>query len=105
MDFRLLQKALLVHVTESSIETDLRIGVEAKGGECLKWTIPGRKGPPDRIVLMPHCEIVFVETKAPNGRLEPWQYRFHKMLRRLGFRVEVLWTPKQVNEFLETLSS
>lgn len=88
---------------ESSIETDLRIGVEVKGGQCLKWTSPGRVGAPDRIVLMPGQRIVFVETKAPDGTLESWQERFHKMLRGYGFRVVVIWTPEQVNTFLATL--
>ena len=27
------------------------IGVEAKGGECLKWASPGRRGVPDRIIM------------------------------------------------------
>ncbi len=97
-----------MRVTESSIEADLRIGVEAKGGECWKWVSPGRKGVPDRIIFMPvrayeNPEAVFVETKAPNGRLESWQERCHKRLRRLGYRVEVIWTPEQVNEFLCSL--
>lgn len=88
---------------EEAIETDLRIGVETKGGQCIKWT--GRKGVPDRIVLMPNAKIVFVETKAPDGDVKSWQDRCHKMLRGLGFRVEVIWTPQQVNRFLETLNS
>lgn len=88
---------------ESSIETDLRLGVEAKVGECFKWVSPGRVGVPDRIVLMPGKTAIFVETKAPLGVLKSWQDRCHKELRRLGFRVEVIWTPQQVNEFLESL--
>jgi hypothetical protein len=85
---------------ESSIESDLRIGVEAKGGECLKWTSPGRRGCPDRIVLMPGAKMVFVELKAPDGVLKSWQMRYHTMLRALGFRVVTLWTPAQVTRFL-----
>lgn len=88
---------------ESSIEGDLVIGVEAKGGECLKFVSPGRRGPPDRIVLMPGSKIIFVETKAPDGVLKSWQSRYHVMLRALGFRVEVIWTPAQVNRFLCSL--
>jgi len=42
--------------------------------------------------------------KAPTGKVKPWQNRCHIALRLLGFRVEVLWTPEQVNKFLETLS-
>ena len=79
----------------------MRIGVEAKGGQCIKWT--GRKGVPDRIVLMPGANIVFVETKAPDGVVKSWQDRCHKMLRLLGFRVEIIWTLRQVNVFLKTI--
>lgn len=85
---------------EEVVETDLVEGVEARGGECLKFTVPGRVGPPDRIVLMPGARIIFVETKAPDGVLKSWQKRFHTMLRLLGFRVEVLWTREQVQDFL-----
>ncbi len=93
-----------MRVTESSIEADLRIGIEAKGGECLKFTSPGRRGVPDRIILL-NGTVIFVETKAPNGLLKPWQRRCHEMLRANGQRVDVLWTPEQVNKFLETLNS
>ena len=103
MDFRLLQKVLPVRVTENKVENRLRVGVENRGGECLKWVSPGRVGPPDEIVLMDGARIIFVETKAPDGVLKSWQARYHKMLRRLGFRVEVLWTCEQVDEFLCSL--
>jgi hypothetical protein len=90
-------------VRETKVEGALTYGVELRGGKCLKWTSPGRKGAPDRIVLMPGAHMVFVETKAPGGKLEPWQRRFHTMLWWLGFRVEVLWNLEQVADFLETI--
>jgi hypothetical protein len=90
-------------VRETKVEKALVDGVELRGGVCLKWTSPGRKGAPDRIVLMPGAHVVFVETKAPDGVLKSWQGRFHTMLRWLGFRVEVLWTLEQVADFLETI--
>lgn len=96
-------KGLQVTVTENKIERYLIEGIEERGGECLKWVSPGRRGVPDRIVLMPTARIVFVETKAPLGVLKSWQKRCHSMLRRFGFRVEVLWTLEQVAEFLCSL--
>lgn len=88
---------------ESAVENYLVSGVLDKGGECLKYEVPGRRGAPDRIVLMPNGRIVFVELKTTGGVLESWQKRFHAMLRHLGFRVEVLWTVLQVDEFLLTI--
>ncbi len=87
---------------ESKIEEKLRLGVEAKGGECFKWVSPNRSGVPDHIVVLPGA-IVFVETKAPLGELKPWQERCHARLRELGFDVEVLWTMGMVHEFLCSL--
>ena len=87
-------------VTENDVETYLTERVEAYGGECYKWVSPGCVGVPDRIVLIPPREIVFVETKAPNGVLKTWQARRHKRLRELGFQVEVIWTKEQVDKFL-----
>ena len=98
-----LQKVLVATVTENSIETDLRLGVEAKGGMCLKWVSPGRRGVPDRIVVTRRGNTIYVETKAPGGRLESWQERCHAELRKRKCRVEVIWTPEQVNGFLCSL--
>jgi hypothetical protein len=93
---------------EITVEDALTNGVEAIGGECYKWTSPGCKGVPDRIVLLPSADrfgigpprMIFVETKAPDGVLKSWQTRCHQRLRELGFRVEVLWTIEQVKRFL-----
>lgn len=87
---------------ETEVETYLIKGVELLGGECVKFVSPGRRGAPDRIILMPGC-IIFVETKAPDGVLRPWQSRYHMMLRRFGFRVVTLWTKQQVRDFLLAL--
>ncbi len=75
---------------ESKVEKALRDLVFAKGGECLKFTSPGRRGAPDRIILMPGAKIEFCETKAKNGKLRPEQKRFHARLKELGFTVYVL---------------
>ena len=90
---------------ESDIETDVRVGVEAKGGLCLKFISPGRRGVPDRIVITRRGNTIYVETKAPGGRLESWQERCHAELRKRKCRVEVIWTPEQVNVFLCSLYS
>lgn len=85
---------------ESYIESRLKAGVEGKGGKCLKFVTPGMRGAPDRIVLLAgKCE--FVETKTPVGRLDPIQKAYHKLLRRLGFRVWVLDSIEKVNLYLD----
>ena len=85
---------------ENAVENYLVAGVEALGGICPKLVDQGRRGFPDRTVMIPHHDIVFVETKTTDGHVASWQNRYHKQLHDLGFRVEVLWTCKQVDEFL-----
>jgi hypothetical protein len=108
MDYRLLQKAkppigTQNNMLESIVEKDLVDGVGEKGGLCCKLVDQGRRGFPDRTVLMPGSQVIFVETKAPNGKLQPWQKRYHVALRLLGFRVDVLWDRIGVLDFLSSL--
>lgn len=72
---------------EKSIETILRQAVEAEGGLCLKWTCPGHKGVPDRMILFPYGIIAFVELKRPGakvkaGGLQEW---WRKKIQSFGF--------------------
>lgn len=59
---------------EKTIEQKLVKLVEANGGRCIKWTSPSSSGVPDRIVILPHGRVIFIETKRPKGgRLSPMQ--------------------------------
>lgn len=69
---------------ESEIERYLKKQVEANGGKCWKWVSPGRRGVPDRIVIMPGGVVAFVELKAPGKTERPDQVRVQKILRDLG---------------------
>lgn len=88
---------------ENKIEKYLREEVEALRGECIKFPPLFFRGFPDRIILMGGGVIVFVETKAPSGRPTLVQRKVHDLLRRLGFRVEVISTLEEVDEFILTL--
>lgn len=88
---------------ESKVESHLVAGVEAMGGKCPKLVDIGRLGFPDRTVLLPKHPVIFVEMKTTDGTVKSWQQRYHDRLWSLGFRVEVLWTIEQVDEFLESL--
>jgi len=91
----------MTYVREESVEIYLVERVEALGGECWKWTSPGRQGVPDRICMFPGEHIFFVETKAPKGsRMQPAQPRRHRDLRAMDFRVYVPKTRGEVDLLL-----
>ncbi|MBC1605676.1 VRR-NUC domain-containing protein [Listeria rocourtiae] len=57
---------------ESKIEEYLRSEVRKRGGLCWKFTSPGTRGVPDRIVML-GGRLAFVETKAPGKALRKLQ--------------------------------
>lgn len=85
---------------ESKIEKALRVGVEAQGGMCIKQEWVNLRGAPDRLVLLPHKQLM-VETKAPGKKPEAHQERLHKKLRALGVTVEVIDSLQQVEDLLK----
>ena len=72
---------------EREIERKLVSTVKSRGGICPKFVSPGFDGMPDRVVLLPHGKIGFVEVKRPGEQPRPLQKARHKILRRLGFLV------------------
>lgn len=53
---------------EKIIEQQLVQAVKHKSGICPKFVSPGYDGMPDRLVLLPHGCIAFVELKAPGKK-------------------------------------
>lgn len=80
----------MTYTRESLIEKHLVAEVKRAGGHAYKFVSPGRRGVPDRIVLLPGGRIVFVECKAPGQKPRSEQLREHERLRALGFNVVVL---------------
>lgn len=89
---------------ENEVEGHLRRRVERVGGICVKFLPDFARGFPDRIVLLPRGVLVWVETKRPRGGvLSPVQKVQHVLLRRLGQRVEVVWTKDQADDLIDSL--
>lgn len=84
---------------EDKVEDRLAKAVECLGGLAFKFKPFGIIGVPDRIVLLPGGRLIFVELKKPDGTVKPWQTRMHNRLRSLGFKVLVLYTLRQVDEW------
>lgn len=88
---------------EKSIEKQLVRAVKVAGGIAPKLVSPGMDGMPDRMVLLPHGRIGFVEVKAPGKVPRPLQAARHRLLKRLGFPVFVLDDPGQIGGIIDEI--
>jgi hypothetical protein len=94
---------------ESTIEAHLVKRVKELGGEVRKVQWLGRKGAPDRLVMLPLCGrygrdgtvcTFWVELKAPGEKAKPHQKREHDRMREMGQRVVVIDSIEGVEELL-----
>lgn len=88
---------------EKRVEQVFREEVKRLGGWAIKL-LPSVSGLPDRMALLPG-EVVFVELKAPNGRVKVHQRVVHRRLGELGFPVEVLSTTDEVREWAKRVDA
>lgn len=97
---------------ERDIERHLVKRVKEANGEIRKVKWIGRRGAPDRIVMLPdfwwHCRApfvgtpgpLFVELKAPGLVAEPHQRREHVRMRDCHCRVYVLDSVEAIDAWL-----
>lgn len=95
---------------ESVIEDHLVARVRELGGEVRKVQWIGRRGAPDRLVMLPLTPLsagkphegrsIWVELKAPGEKAKPHQKREHDRMRTMGQRVVVIDSIEGVEELL-----
>jgi len=96
---------------ESQIEQYLVKRVNELGGEVRKVKWIGRRGAPDRLVMLPGdfgrfgedsapSRTIWVELKAPGEKAKPHQVREHERMRRMGQHVVVVDSIEGVDEVL-----
>mgnify|MGYP001082343408 FL=1 len=90
---------------EKEIECKLKSAVKNMGGIAFKFTAPGINGVPDRLVLLPHGKIAFIELKAPGRKMRPLQVRRKRQLERLGFLVYCIDSAEQIGGVLDEIQS
>jgi hypothetical protein len=88
---------------EKTVEQKLVAAVKSMGGLAPKFTSPGLDGMPDRLVLLPHGKMAFVELKAPGKTLRPLQVRRKRQLEALGFQVYCVDRPEQIGGILDEI--
>lgn len=86
---------------ESTLEKRLCRRVAALGGMAEKFTSPGRRSVPDRLVTLPGGITIYVEMKAPGKKPTPLQLKDHERRRALGCDVRVIDSVEAVDAFPE----
>jgi len=103
-----------IRLNERDIEKHLVKRVKELGGECRKVQWVGRRGAPDRVVMLPPAngstdldawladwsKAYWVELKAPGVKPETYQLREHERMRKMGQRVVVIDSIEGVEELL-----
>ena len=84
---------------EKIIEAHLVKRVQSLGGEVRKASWIGRRGAPDRCVML-NGRTIWVELKATGKTAEPHQEREHARMRKMGQEVVVLDTIEAVDAFV-----
>lgn len=95
---------------ERDIERHLVKLVKEHGGEVRKVGWQGRRGAPDRYVMLPvhanrigrwsSCRSIWVELKAPGAKPPSYQLREHARMRAMGQIVVVIDSIEGVEELL-----
>lgn len=83
---------------EKEVEQYLVRRIKALGGKAEKFTSPGRRSVPDRLVTLPGGLIVFVELKAPGKKPTENQRRDHDWRRAMGCTVLVLDSKEAIDD-------
>ena len=84
---------------EGKIEAALVRRVKSLGGTAEKFTSPGRRSVPDRLVTLPGGRVIFVELKAPGKQPTDKQAKDHERRRALGCDVRVIDNLDDANAF------
>ena len=92
-------------MNEKFIEKKLVTAVKNMGGLSPKFVSPGLDGVPDRIVLLPHGKIGFIELKAPGKDMRPLQVWRKRQLESLGFQVYCIDSVEQIGVILDEILS
>lgn len=88
---------------EKDIEKVLVDEVKKLGGRAYKWVSPGNAGVPDRIVIFPDREPVFVELKTDTGTLTALQKVQIDRLQALGQGVWVVRGMDGLSQFFQDM--
>ena len=90
-------------MTESALERRCAVAAKRAGGELIKILPWSLRGLPDRLLIMPLGSYVWLEFKAPDGRLTPLQGFWERRLGQLGCEHRVIRSWEEFDEVLAEL--
>lgn len=88
---------------ERDIERYFKKKVESLGALCFKLVCPGKRGVPDRIVVLGDGRVVWVELKDKAGVVSEIQKYRHGELIARGQAVTTLYSKDDVEDFIDGL--
>ena len=88
---------------ESRIERRMGEMVTRRGGLYYKFVSPGQPGVPDRIIVVPGGQCVFVELKTEVGRLSNIQKWQIERMKKMGLDVRKVSGWEQARALVEEL--
>jgi hypothetical protein len=97
-------KRRTVRLAERDIERALVDQVHAAGGIAYKFTSPGRRNVPDRLVILKFWTPQLVELKAPGRDLTRAQQREHQRIHEAGGITWVINDMEGVEHFMKAYS-
>ena len=83
--------------SERSLEDAFVLRIKDRGGVCIK--LLGYKGITDRLAILPHGRVTFVELKREDGILSDAQLAWHDRLRARGHHVAVISNMETLDMF------
>ncbi len=84
---------------EKDVERQIINYIKNLGGQTRKVSWIGRRGAPDRLILLPG-RILWIELKRPGGRVTPAQRREHALLRWAGQEIYVIDNMEELEKAL-----
>ena len=87
-------------MNERDVERYLVQRVKDAGGEIRKVRFIGRRGAPDRLVMLPGITL-WIEVKRPGGKTKPHQDREHARMTRMGQEVLVVDSRQAIDKLFK----
>ena len=90
---------------ERDLEALLVKEIRKRDGLAFKWVSPSRAGVPDRIVILPHDTVIFVELKTDGGKVSALQQITLDEIRARGVMAAVVVGESGLLAFLDLCDS